>query len=279
LSLAGLFAVRYVQGDVSESFRIAERSLVLRRRCPDVAGQAHFTYGGAATSLGRHEEALPHFAAAHALCIDQPPSVVGTRPEVHGRAWSAHALWLLGRDEEAVYWSQWAIDRAEAAAHPYSLAVALAYATITHQLRRDVQRSGDFAERTRQLCARYHFAYYGEWGTIVQGWCLGGHAGIDQINQGLQALRAQGALVRQPYYLGLLADALLRMGNTDQAGATVDAALSAAADHADRWWVPELWRLKSLTCDGDQRAESIGRAMAAADRDGSRALRDRITAG
>jgi DNA-binding SARP family transcriptional activator/tetratricopeptide (TPR) repeat protein len=279
LSLAGMFAVRFVQGDVDESFRIAERALELSRRCPDVAGQAHFAYGGAATSLGMHEVSLSHFTAAHELCIDQPPSVVGTRPEVHGRAWSAHALWLLGREEEAVRWCDWAIDRAEEAGHPYSLAVALAYAGITHQLRQDVELTAELAAKTQRICSRYHFAYYGEWGTILEGWSIGGHAGVDRINQGLHSLRAQGALARQPYFLGLLADALLTMGATERASATLDAAFSTAADHSDRWWLAELWRLKSLTCDGDKAAELVERALDVADSQGALALRHRIVAG
>jgi DNA-binding SARP family transcriptional activator len=278
LSLAGLFAVRFVQGDIAESFRIAERSLALADRSPDDAGQAHFSWAGAATSMGEHAAALPHFEAAHALSIDRPPSIVGTRPEVHGRAWSAHVLWLLGRDEEAVRWSDWAINRAESAGHPYSLAVALAYATITHQLRRDRALVGDMAERTRQICARYDFAYYREWGVILQGWSLGGHAGVDLINQGLASLRAQGALARQPYFLALLAETHLDIGNPEQASAAVDAGLSAAADHADSWWVPELLRLKSRIGPDDQKAAVINECIKLAESQGASALVARAAA-
>lgn len=279
LSLTGLFAVRYVQGDVAESFRIAERSLELSEHCPEVAGQAHFAYAGAATSLGLHEDSLPHFAAAHELSIDHPPSLVGTRPEVHGRAWCAHALWLLGRTDDSTKWSKWAIDRAEDAGHPYSLAVALAYAAITEQLKQDLDGAGEMAQRTQEICARYDFAYYREWGTVIEGWCLGGHVGVDLINRGLQSLRSQGALARQPYFLGLLADTLLVTGDTDRAAVTLDAALVAANDHADRWWLAELWRLKSLTCSGEPARQMITKALEVADEQGSVALRDRVLTG
>jgi len=275
-TLAGLFAVRYVQGNVAESFRIAERALELGERWPDAAGQAHFAYGGAATSLGRHAEALPHFEASHMMSIDHPPSVVGTRPEVHGRAWSAHTLWLLGRSEEAVEWSDWAIERAQQAEHPYSHAVALAYSGITHQLRRDVERTAESARKTQEICARYGFAYYCEWGVILEGWCMGGHAGIDQISRGVQSLRDQGALVRQPYYLGLLAETLLASDRDDQARAALDAALAAVADHDDRWWEAELYRLKSRTLDGAKADAMLRHAREVADAQGAVALRDRL---
>ncbi len=145
LSLVGLFAVRYVQGNIAESYEIANRSLELGQLHPDVEGQAHLAVAGSATTLGLHEQSLPHFELAHQLCYDAVPAIVGTRFEVHARAWSAHALWLVGREAEALHWCDWAIMRAEEMDHPYSLAVALAYAAITHQLRGDAERTIEFA--------------------------------------------------------------------------------------------------------------------------------------
>lgn len=279
LSLAGLFAVRYVQGDIAESFDIASRSLQLIPQCPEAAGEAHFAFAGAATSLGRHAEAVPHFEAAHRLSMDQPPSVVGTRPEVHGRAWSAHALWLLGQPGDADKWSRWAISRAEETEHQYSLAVAVSYAAITHQMLGDVETAGAMSQRAREVCSRYGFAYYHEWGTIVEGWCMGGHAGIDQINEGLQSLRAQGAIARRPYYLGLLAETELAMGDVTGAARTLDTAIAAAREHSDIWWLPELLRLKGHTCSESQAKAITADAVAVAQEHGSVALLDRITAG
>ena len=63
---------------------------------------------------------------------------IGTRPDVHGMALSAHAHWLLGRDGEALSACREAIELARAIDQPYSLAVALAYGGITHQMLHDV---------------------------------------------------------------------------------------------------------------------------------------------
>ena len=95
----------------------------------------------------------------------------------------------------------------------------------------------------REICARYDFAYYGNWGLILSGWCAGGADGADQIQAGLDRLRDQGALARQPYYLSLLAETLMRAGQGEAAGAVLEAARTAAAVHDDRWWLPELYRL------------------------------------
>jgi DNA-binding SARP family transcriptional activator len=272
LSLVGLFAVRFVRGDIRESHDIACRALALGGRHPDEAGQAHLAVGGSATSLGRHEESLPHFELAHELCADQPPALVGTRMEVHARAWSAHPLWLAGREEEAVHWAGWAIARASEMDHPYSLALALSYAAITHQLRGDVPQTAELARRAQEICARYDFAYYGNWGLILDGWCQGGTDGAGQIRAGLARLRDQGALARQPYYLGLLADTLLRSGQDEAAGVVLDTARAAAAMHQDRWWLPELHRLAARFRPGPAGTGLLRDAIELAGQQGSRAL-------
>jgi DNA-binding SARP family transcriptional activator len=278
ISLVGLFGTRFVQGHVAESYEIAQRSLELSHLHPDVTGQAHFVMGGSSTSLGLHEQSVRHFALAHELCYSEMPSVVGTRVEVHARAWSAHALWLLGRDEDALHWCDWAIARAEEVDHPYSLAVALAYAAITHQLLGDVERTSEYASRIREICDRYEFAYYGHWGLILAGWCAGGTGGANQIREGLRRLRDQGSLTRHPYYLGLLAETLLSAGERDAAGAVLESARAAAAAHEDRWWLPELYRLDARRHRGTAAGELLRRAITLAVLQGAVALARRAAA-
>jgi len=270
ISLVGLFGTRYVQGHTAESHEIARRSLELSDLHPDVKGQAHFAVAGSATSLGHHEQSLPHFALAHELCYGAPPSPVGSRVEVHARAWSAHAMWLLGRDADALRWSDWAIARAEALEHPYSLAIALAYAAITSQLRGDRERTAEFAARVRETCSRYDFAYYGDWGLILGGWSAGGTSGAEQIREGLGNLRDQGALARQPYYLALLAETLMASGQSDAAGPVLESARVAAAV-SDRWWLPEIYRLDARRRPGGGQ-ELLRRAAEVAGQHGAAAL-------
>ena len=279
LSLVGLFSVRYVQGHIAESYDLAQRSLELSHLHPDVMGQAHFAVAGAATSLARHQQSLPHFALAHELCSEAAvPALVGTRLEVHGRAWSAHAFWHLGRDEEALHWCDWAIARAGEIGHPYSLAVALSYAAMTSQFRRDVPRTREFARRVQEICARYDFAYYGNWAPILAGWCTGGTDGAEQIRAGLGRLRDQGAMARHPYYLSLLAETLLSAGQPGAAGAVLESARAAAAVHDDRSWLPELYRLDGLRTPGPAGVELLRRAVATAEQQGSQALLRRAAA-
>ncbi len=277
LSLVGEFGVRFVQGHIAESYEIAKRGLELSGRHPDIAWQAHFAVAGSASSLARHSEGLHHFGLAHELCHDAVPGLVGTRLDVHARAWSAHTHWLVGQDEEALRWCDWAIAHAEELDHPYSLAVALAYAAITHQLRGDVAQTEEFASRVTEICARYEFAYYDNWGLILAGWSRGGQAGADQIRRGLARLRDQGSMARHPYYLSLLAETLISAGQPDAAGAVLESARAAAAVHDDRWWLPELYRLDARRSRGPARERLLRRAAELAQEQGAVALLRRAT--
>ena len=99
-----------------------------------------------------------------------------------------------------------AIRLARAIDDPYSQAVALAYGAVTHQMRHDLPELRDTVDELRQLCDRHDFAYYREWALILDGWSRPGPSGPDLARRGISNLKSQGAFVRMPYWLSLLAD-------------------------------------------------------------------------
>jgi predicted ATPase len=129
----------------------------------------------------------------------------------------------------------------------------------------------------QEICARYDFAYYGNWAPILAGWCTGGQDGAEQIRAGLGQLRDQGAMARHPYYLSLLAETLMSAGQPGAAGAVLESARAAAAVHDDRSWLPELYRLDGLRTPGPAGMDLLGRAVAVAEQQGSQALLRRAT--
>ena len=106
-------------------------------RTPSSSGPAHFAVGGSAVSLGMPAEALHHLELVTKLASGDSMST-GTRPDVHSTAWAAHAHWMLGHDDDAQACCNEAIELGRKIDHPYSLAVALAYGSITHQMRHDM---------------------------------------------------------------------------------------------------------------------------------------------
>jgi Anaphase-promoting complex subunit 5 len=174
---------------------------------------------------------------------------VGTRADVHGMAWAAHAHWLLGHDEKAVSSCEEAIRLARTIGHPYSLAVALAYAGITRQMRRDLPELTETVRELRELCDRYGFAYYREWALLLDGWARRGDSGIGLARQGISNLRSHGSLARMPYWLSLLADLAANAHHPDQARAALDAAIATGHAHDDLWWLPEVMRMRAAYDD------------------------------
>ncbi|TDB72686.1 SARP family transcriptional regulator, partial [Actinomadura sp. KC216] len=260
--LVVLWTSRFVQGRITEGYRAAVQALNSADPDSPASGPAHFAVGGGAMTLGRPADGLRHLELAVTLTRGAFMLSVGTRPDVHGTAWAAHAHWLLGHDEEALASCNDAIKHARTTGHPYVLAVALAYGSVTHQMRRDMSKLKETVTELRELCGRYDFAYYREWGLILDGWHRGGPAGVNLAREGIGNLRAQGSFARMPYWLSLLADLLARDDRPDAARATLDAALSAAQSHDDVWWLPEVMRMRAAY-DHD-REQAVSRLRSAA---------------
>ena len=176
-SLVALGASRFVQGRTADGYQMASRALTVVDSETELSGPAHFMAGGAAISLGRPAEGLRHLELATHLASGALVLSIGTRPDVHGTAWAAHAHWLLGQDAAALSSCNNAIKLARTIDHPYSLAVALGYGAITHQVRQDISELRDAVSELRELCDRYGFAYYRDWVLVLDGWSRMDEAG------------------------------------------------------------------------------------------------------
>jgi len=256
--LVGLWASYYVQGHPRQAHKLAEQMLTMVAPHNSRFGQVHFSVAGSLLHLGRPRSSVEHFDTA-LRCVGSEVLTVGTRASVHARAWSAHAAWLLGHHAEAADRCAEALADARESGHPYTLAVALAYAGVTAQLLDDRQNLDPVVAELRELCGRYEFAYYAEWGLVLEGWLTRGTAGIARIRTGIDNLKAQNAFARMPYWLSLLADTL---PDDHDAAATLDAALVMANSREERWYVPELMRRRAAY---DVPEQAIRRLAAAVD--------------
>ena len=283
--MVALSTTQFVQGHLADSYPLAIRALDLLGPDSELGGPAHFVVGASAVSLGKPAEGLRHFELAAKLANPAVALSVGTRPDVHGTAYAAHAHWLLGHGPEALAASQTAIALARAGGGPYNLAMALAYA-VTCQMRHDRPGLQEAASELRELCDRYDFAYYREWGAVLDGWSRPDGDGIDLARRGIDTLRSQNSFARMPYWLSLLADLLARNGKAAAARASLDAALTAGQAHGacggcprscgcgpptttrrppsrgcapPRGWRPST---EASRCSGDAKTTSAGAAFA-----------------
>ena len=259
--LIALLASQFVQGRVADSHRTGTSALSLIGPGSELGGLVHWGVGGTALSLGRPAEGLRHLELAAKLAGSTVLLSVGSRADVHGTAWAAHAHWLLGHDAAAQAARRDAIELARAIDHPYSLAVALAYGGITDQMRGDIPALRDTVGSLRELCDRYGFAYYREWALVLDGWSRPDGSGIALARRGIGNLRSEGAFARMPYWLSLLADLLARGNQPDAARATLDAALADGRARGEPWWLPEVMRMRAAY---DDEQAAIARLRAAA---------------
>ena len=153
-----------------------------------------------------------------------------------------------------------------------TMAVALAYGCITHQVRNDMTGLRDAVDELRELCGRYGFAYYREWALVLDGWSRTDGSGTGLAQRGIDNLKSEGAFARMPYWLSLLADLAVRDDSPDTARATLDAAIAAAHAHDDVWWLPEVMRMRAAHDDGGAAIVRLRSAAQVASAHGSVAL-------
>jgi len=153
--------------------------------------------------------------------------------------------------------------------------------TIIHERRREPDAVLESAEATVAYGAQWGYSYRVAQGRVLRGWALAAlgqvEEGIEELVCGLEASRATGARMEDPYYLGLLADAYLRAGEIEPGLSAVAEALEAASRERSQFHEAELHRLRAallLAADGADRAAeaSLQEALAIARRQGSPAL-------
>ena len=271
-SLVALSGSRFVQGRTADAYQMASRALTLVDPESELSGPAHFMVGGSAISLGMPAEGVCHLELGTHLASGALLLSIGTRPDVHGTAWAAHAHWLLSHDDDALSSCNDAIKLARMIDHPYSLAVALAYGSITRQMRHDMSELKDTVGELRELCDRYGFAYYRDWVLVLDGWSHMDEPGIGLARRGIDNLQSAGSFARMPYWLSLLADLLARNNRLAAARATLDAALAAGQARDDVWWLPEVMRMRAAHDDEQGAISRLCSAAQMASAHGSLAL-------
>jgi predicted ATPase len=228
----------------------------------------HRALGTTLYNLGTLAEAHTHFTQGLALYDLQQHRastfLYGEDSGVMCQSFAARALWHLGYPDQALAQSHEAVTLAQQIVHPFSLGFALVFATMVHQYRRDARAVHRCAEATLSLAMAQGFPLWRAQGAIYRGWTLAqqaGHAqaGIEQLHQGLSAFRATGAEINRSYFLGMLAEAHGNMGQPEAGLAALTEALALVDTTGERWYAPELHRLKGallLQLSSDNKAEA-----------------------
>jgi adenylate cyclase len=252
----GLWLLHKVRSELTTAQRLAEELAELARRLndPDLALQAHQALGMTAFCRGHGEASLSHVEQAVALYDPRRHGIhsfqFGQDPGVICKGFGAVVLWLQGFPDAAARQTAAAIKMSENLS-PSSQAVALHFAAMVHQLRRDPLTTRQHADACANIAAEHGFSFWQAGSTLLRGSAVAAAGdpaeGSIIIRQGLADWQATGSVTYRTYFLGLLAEALLAQGHAQAALVAIDDALDLVQQTDERFYLAELYRLRGET--------------------------------
>jgi predicted ATPase len=253
-ALWGLWYAQMARGQLQRARELGEELLGVARKLQDpmLLLEAHRALGNTLIFLGEFGLAHTHLQEGLAMYDPQQDRShvfrYGQDSGVTCGLFGSLCLWLLGYPDQAQQWNEAALAHAQRLLHPFTLAQALLFSAILHQLRHEVAMGQERAEAQLALCAEHGFAQYLAWGTVQRGWALAAQGqwaeGIAQIRQGFAAWRARGVGVQWLWFLALLAEACGRTGQVEEGLRALEEALEAMQTTEDHSYDAEVYRLK-----------------------------------
>ncbi len=255
--LWGLWAYYLLREDVGRALTIAEQLLSLGEKAQDpiLLVEGHWALGVVLAYGGEFTTSLQHLEHAIALYVpSQYQSHIrntGHDPGVASRCQAAWVLWSLGHPDRAFERIGEALGMAEELRHHQSLALAEYFAAHFHQLRQEAESCGQRAQTTIGLAAEHGLIDWVTLGTIQRGWAVAEQGqveeGVTQMRRALAEYKERGTALREPYFLGILADVLRKTGKVAEALKLLTEALAGADRSGDHFYLAELYRLKGET--------------------------------
>lgn len=165
---------------------------------------------------------------------------------------SGYAAWisaLSGRLDEAVAQGTEAVRTARGIEHAFSITLALSFDAWLHQFRRDVTTTRERAEEAVRVSTDAGHRMWIGWNRVLIGWARseeGARADAPAIvRQGIDEWRSTGSELGLSYFLTLLAETELKAGKLDLAVTALDEAEAFAARANERFYLPEIHRVRS----------------------------------
>ena len=177
-------------------------------------------------------------------------------------------LWLSGSPDRAAARVEEGLALARRLAHPFTLAITLAFASWVRLFRGDRKEAEPLNRELIELCAEQGIPVYLASGRILQGSLRAAddEDAVDVILANIRALEGLGANIRRSFHLGLLAAAHLRVGRPREGLAALEKAQGFVAEKGERWYEPELHRLQGelmLAAGGARDAVGVESASSA----------------
>jgi serine phosphatase RsbU (regulator of sigma subunit) len=293
MTMWGNYSFHLTRGDYPLCTELAEEAVALAERLgdPSLVMQSFGLRGLAMLSRGNfrgsHDSIdLAIRKYANSASIARLAKLTGEDFGVTARSYLALPLWHLGSVDQALQLSREAIALAREINDPFCLAYALYNAAWFHQLCRLGAETEAIAAEQIRIASEQGFPFWHATGTIFRAAGLllqsSSEAAVALLEKGLEAFRATGAQIGLSYYLGLLADARLKLRKFADAHRALDEAFALVETNDERIHEAELLRLRgelALAESDDQAAaeDYFHQAIETARGQESRALELRAT--
>lgn len=252
--LWGLRTFYTVRAELGTAREIAEEFLSLAERLPypGLAMRGHWAMEITFLHQGEFALAMEHFEKALSLYDPEQHRDDAFRyaqnPGVAMRCFAAWALWFLGKPDQALVRIDEALTLARELSEPYGLAHALFFAAILHQLRREDRMAYLSANAALAVSSEHGLLLYQAMSRFTVGRSLieqgRPEEAINQMRQGLAAHQATGTQVLIPHFMALLAEALGKTGQIEEALLISEEALAAIDRNGEGYYKAELYRIK-----------------------------------
>ena len=246
---------RIVRDDMDICDGLADEILELAERTRDdgLMMEAHFIQNIVHFYRGELETALDHGLRGIGLDDFERSRMhaqqTGQNAAVAHLCYLALSLWQLGYPDQARERLDDSIALAERLTdHPFSMAFALHHGGLWCKTCRLGAEGQAHAERQIEVSQEQGFFFWQTTGMLYRGANLIDQGqfeeGVEQMSVALQDYLATGAELGLPYYYGWLAEGQIGIADADAALETLDKALAAVEKSNERFFEPEVHRLR-----------------------------------
>lgn len=280
-ALLNAWAFHIARGEMARAANSIERMTAVVSAMPD--GAQHCTLGAHATTLflgGRVAFAAELFERALRLEAsgDEWAAILHYIPRVHAFGIGAEAEWMCGNLQRASELAAEGLALARVLAHPLSEMMALDCTVVLAVLAGDRAMAIRRSDALADVSERQNVPFFALWARIYRSWlraCDSDSAAIADLGAAAATLRSLGFASGAMYPDLFQADALVSIGQLDEALAVIDATLACVATTGVRYFEAELHRLRGEALARHRPAQvdagpSLRRAVAIARDQGAR---------
>jgi class 3 adenylate cyclase len=231
---------------VDQFFAVAQQSQdpALLLQAYMAKGTAELINGNLVDSLAHLDEAIARYSAEKyrddVVRFSLDPGVVSLSR-------SSWVLWLLGFPDKAIARSEATLELARRLGHTHSLGMALGFAAMLYQFRREPGEVEPLAKEAEVLCLEHGPPQYVFLGQFLRGWVVAHdgntETGLRQMRDAFGEYRRMGLALDLDWYLGTMADVHRIRGESDE-GMRLLSDAQAVPDPGVGYFQSELERLR-----------------------------------